>query len=130
MSLSWQVLGRAARKAVTVDDVAAEAYPRLVTKGTIMSPERGSPNRDESDPPAVGATGEVQAVSHVSLDIAPQSASADDVEVYPQDRFLAALDGRVPMHAYAVDALGHVEARLARRQRAVGTHRTGRATSR
>jgi hypothetical protein len=40
--------------------------------------------------------------------VTPAGASVDDLEVFPHDRFLAALDGRTSMHEYALDALRHV----------------------
>jgi hypothetical protein len=42
------------------------------------------------------------------LAVTPAGASVDDLEVFPHDRFLAALDGRTSMHEYALDALRHV----------------------
>jgi len=83
------------------------AYAELVTERTSMGAEHESnptarplPNRTPNDPLAPSI----------------ERASADDLEVYPHDRFLAALKGDTPMDVYGADALRHIEIRLGRRR--------------
>lgn len=79
-----------------------------------MGPEH-EPGEKAAQPPSVERAGPRTHAD--TLTPSPESASADDLEVYPHDRFLRALEGRMTMSDFGADALQHVENRLARRRR-------------
>jgi hypothetical protein len=93
-----------------------QEYAELVTKGTSMTAEHkyGEGSKEAGEAPQVAADLSVSSLDD-PLALPPEGASADDLEVFPHDRFLAALDGRMPIHEYALDALRHVVVPLRQR---------------
>jgi hypothetical protein len=91
-----------------VDVAEKAAYGDLVTNGTTMSaptPERpgGVPHEQDEVPGG--------------LELRPEDASADGLEMFPRDRYEAAMDGLISLEQYADELDMHVRRQLPRRFR-------------
>jgi hypothetical protein len=82
-----------------------------VTEGTTLTQER-DPGVGENDADLEpGFSASQQAAMEQSLQ------REDELGLFPRDRFLEALDGRLSMERYTAEALRHVAARMAQYRR-------------